>query len=82
MAQLFSRCIAAPDDLHFGIFNGVSNNRWKKLDISQARAVLGYEPQDDAYALAEFNSRQHRPPWWRIVAGRTKRWLLRLFKGD
>ena len=55
MAQLFSLCIEAPNDIRFAIFNGVSNNRWQKLDISRTREVLGYEPQDDSYALAEQN---------------------------
>lgn len=53
MGQMFARCIDAPDELRFAIFNAVSDNRWKRLDISQAREVLGYAPQDDAYALAE-----------------------------
>jgi hypothetical protein len=45
-------CIDAPDTLCFGVFHGVSNNRWKRLDISDARAILGYAPEDDAFALA------------------------------
>ena len=44
--------IDAPDDLRFGVFHGVSDNRWKRLDISDARRVLGYAPEDDAFALA------------------------------
>jgi nucleoside-diphosphate-sugar epimerase len=44
--QLIERCI---DDqkLRFAIFNGLSDNRFKRLDISDARQLLGYEPQDD-----------------------------------
>lgn len=38
--------------LHFGIFHGVSNNRWKRLDISDTRAQLGYEPEDDGFEIA------------------------------
>ena len=53
LGQLVEKSIQAPDTLRFGIFHGVSNNRWKRLDISDARTVLGYEPQDDAFALAE-----------------------------
>jgi nucleoside-diphosphate-sugar epimerase len=37
---------------NFGIYHGVSNNRFKRLDISDARRDLGYEPQDDAFAIA------------------------------
>lgn len=38
--------------LHFGIFHGVSNNRWKRLDISDTRAQLDYEPEDDGFEIA------------------------------
>jgi len=53
LTKLVRASIEAPDDLRFGIFHGVSNNRWKRLDISDARAKLGYAPEDDAFALAE-----------------------------
>jgi hypothetical protein len=51
LTKLVVGSIDAPDDLRFGIFHGVSNNRWKRLDISDARAILGYNPEDDAFAL-------------------------------
>jgi nucleoside-diphosphate-sugar epimerase len=38
-------------DHHFGIYHGVSNNRFKRLDISDAREEIGYDPQDDAFQL-------------------------------
>lgn len=46
MNQLLVRCV---DDtsLRFAIFHGLSNNRFKRLDLSDARALLGYAPQDD-----------------------------------
>jgi nucleoside-diphosphate-sugar epimerase len=46
LTQLITRCI---DDerLQFAIFNGLSNNRFKRLDISAARELVGYEPEDD-----------------------------------
>lgn len=53
LVRLVCASIAAPDSLRFGIFHGVSDNRWKRLDISDARAMLGYAPEDDAFALAE-----------------------------
>ncbi len=34
--------------------HGLSNNRFKRLDISDARALVGYDPQDD---LTEENPR-------------------------
>ncbi len=52
LAKLVVASIEAPDDLRFGIFHGVSNNRWKRLDISDARAMLGYAPEDDSFELA------------------------------
>lgn len=33
--------------LRFAIFHGLSNNRYKRLDLSDARELLGYEPLDD-----------------------------------
>jgi UDP-glucose 4-epimerase len=46
LTQLIARCI---DDeaLRFAIFHGLSDNRFKRLDISDARALVGYAPQDD-----------------------------------
>ena len=46
LVQLIERCIAA-DNLQFAILHGLSNNRFKRLDISDARALVGYDPQDD-----------------------------------
>ncbi|MBC8078395.1 MAG: NAD(P)-dependent oxidoreductase [Chloroflexales bacterium] len=52
LALLVEAALNAPAALHFGVFHGVSNNRFKRLDISDARAQLGYAPRDDAFALA------------------------------
>ena len=46
MAQLLCRCIDN-EDLHFAIVHGVSNNRFNRLDISETRKLLGYQPEDD-----------------------------------
>ncbi len=51
--QLIQRSVEAPDSLKFGIFHGLSDNREKKLDITTSREVLGFDPQDDGYALGE-----------------------------
>ena len=45
--QLIHRCIDAPDTLRFAIFHGLSNNTFKRLDISDARELVGYTPEDD-----------------------------------
>jgi nucleoside-diphosphate-sugar epimerase len=57
LTELLAASIDAPADLQFGIFHGVSNNRWKRLDISDTRAVLGYGPKDDSFVLAKLNER-------------------------
>ncbi len=53
LQQLIVRCIDA-DNIQFAIFHGLSDNRFKRLDISDARALVGYDPQDD---LTEENPR-------------------------
>ncbi len=45
--QLINRCIDAPDSLRFAVFHGLSNNAFKRLDISDARELVGYMPEDD-----------------------------------
>lgn len=49
--QLIHCCI---DDLNlkYAVFHGLSNNRFNRLDISNARDLVGYEPLDD---LTELN---------------------------
>ncbi len=52
LLRLMDATIAAPETLRFGIFNGVSNNRLSRLDITDARRALGYAPRDDVFAMA------------------------------
>lgn len=58
MNQMLDRCIAA-DHVRWGLFNALSNNAFNRLDISDAREVLGYQPQDDGFrvvaGLAEYD---------------------------
>ena len=49
LTKLIERCIDV-ENLQFAIFHGLSNNRFKRLDISDARMLVGYEPQDDPAA--------------------------------
>lgn len=56
LARLVACAVDAPDEIDYRIFHGVSNNRWKRLDISAARAILGYDPQDDAFEIAKRNA--------------------------
>jgi uronate dehydrogenase len=47
LQQLLERCIDAPDDLRFAIVHGLSENRFKRLDLTDTRERLGYVPEDD-----------------------------------
>jgi NAD+ dependent glucose-6-phosphate dehydrogenase len=48
--QLLLRCIDVEAVDHV-IAHGVSNNRFKRLDLGQTKRVLGYEPEDDAFKI-------------------------------
>lgn len=48
LTQLISKCLEAPEDIKFDIYHGLSDNRFKRLDISHTREVLHYEPEDEA----------------------------------
>jgi nucleoside-diphosphate-sugar epimerase len=50
LAQLTWRCIEK-EELSWGIFYGVSRGAEAKWDISNAKELLGYEPEDDGSAL-------------------------------
>ena len=51
LCDLLVRCIETPD-VRFAIVHGMSDNRHTRLDITTTRELLGYQPQDDAFALA------------------------------
>lgn len=46
LLQLMERCIDV-ENIRFAILHGLSDNRFKRLDISDARELVGYDPQDD-----------------------------------
>jgi nucleoside-diphosphate-sugar epimerase len=52
LVKLVEACVIAPDTLRFGIFHGLSNNRWKCMDLADTRQILGYEPTDDGFDLS------------------------------
>jgi nucleoside-diphosphate-sugar epimerase len=56
LTLLVAGAIDAPDDLKLGVFHGISNNQWKRLDITESIRQLGYHPQDDAFAIARANA--------------------------
>ena len=48
LLRLVEAALAAPETLRYGVYYGVSRNRWRFWDIGNAQAEIGYEPQDDA----------------------------------
>lgn len=48
--QLINKSIDV-ENVTFAILHGLSDNRFKRLDISDARELVGYAPQDDATEL-------------------------------
>jgi len=46
--QLLQRSVEAEGVKHL-IAHGISNNRFKRLDLSETTRVLGYQPVDDAF---------------------------------
>ncbi|MCY3710884.1 MAG: NAD(P)-dependent oxidoreductase [Caldilineaceae bacterium] len=51
ISQMVARCIVAPPELRFDIFYALSRNKWGYRDISHAREVVGFEPNDEAEAF-------------------------------
>jgi putative NADH-flavin reductase len=49
--QLIQKSIDV-ENVQFAVLHGISDNRFKRLDISDARELVGYDPQDD---LTEVN---------------------------
>lgn len=52
--QLFRLCIDA-DGIDFAVVHGISNNRIKRLSLTETRALLGYEPVDDGFEVFGVN---------------------------
>ncbi len=50
--QLLQRSVEAEGVKHL-IAHGISNNRFKRLDLSETTRVLGYQPVDDAFQTFE-----------------------------
>ena len=50
LIHLVEKCIEAPEDLRFGIFYGVSDNKWRFWDIENSRQAIGYHPNGNAEA--------------------------------
>lgn len=50
LCHLFVQAFAATD-VQFAILHGVSDNRFKRMDLTSTRETVGYRPQDDAFEL-------------------------------
>ncbi len=48
--HLFVQCIETPD-VQFAVLHAVSDNRFKRIDITSTRETVNYQPQDDAFEL-------------------------------
>ena len=48
--QLLIGCIET-EDLKYEVLNAISNNRYKRLDITESKEKVGYKPKADAFEL-------------------------------
>jgi nucleoside-diphosphate-sugar epimerase len=62
LTHLIVQCLEAPD-LPYAVFQAVSDNRFKRMDISSARQLVNYQPQDDAFELFKTGI-QNRERWY------------------
>jgi uronate dehydrogenase len=53
--QILIGCIET-EGLHYEILNSISNNRYKRLDISETIEKVGYRPKADAFELFRWKS--------------------------
>jgi nucleoside-diphosphate-sugar epimerase len=50
LSHLFVQCIETPD-VQYAVLQACSDNRFKRMDITSAREVVNYQPQDDAFEV-------------------------------
>jgi nucleoside-diphosphate-sugar epimerase len=71
LSHLLVQCVETPD-VQFAIVHGVSDNRFKRLNIASTRATVGYAPQDDSFHL--FGPQiQDRERWYQEAPHRQER---------
>jgi nucleoside-diphosphate-sugar epimerase len=63
LSHLIIQCIETPD-VQFAIVQAVSDNRFKRMDISATRELVGYQPQDDSFEVFGVGIR-NRERWYR-----------------
>ena len=49
--DLLIRCLETPN-ITFAIVHAISDNKFKRLDLTETRELLGYQPQVDAFELS------------------------------
>jgi NAD(P)-dependent dehydrogenase (short-subunit alcohol dehydrogenase family) len=57
LVQLLQRCVDVELE-GYAVVHGLSDNRFKRLDLTDTRQLLGYAPQDDGAALNEGLTRE------------------------
>lgn len=62
LSHLFVCCIEA-EDVQYAIVHGVSDNRFKRMDITSTRETVGYTPQDDAFSRFDTGIK-YRDRWY------------------
>ena len=53
LSRLFDCCLNGAPDVRFAVVNGISANRHLRMDLESTRRLVGYQPQYDAFAMAE-----------------------------
>ncbi|MEZ4861651.1 MAG: NAD(P)-dependent oxidoreductase [Caldilineaceae bacterium] len=62
LCHLIVQCLES--DVQYAVVHAVSDNRFKRMDISSTRRLVGYAPQDDAFELFNTGIR-NRERWYR-----------------
>jgi nucleoside-diphosphate-sugar epimerase len=68
LSHLLAQCVEV-ENVQFAIVHGVSDNRFKRMDITSTRKLVGYEPIDDAFQKFEMGIND------------TERWLREFDRG-
>lgn len=59
--QLLVRCVETPD-IKFATAHAISNNRYKRLELSETREMFGYQPKADAFEIFNVLPRAEKAP--------------------
>ena len=50
---MIHKSIIAPEKVKYGILSGISKNKRKYMDLKFTKKLVGYSPNDDAFALCK-----------------------------